>query len=688
VPDAQNSRPARRLIPAPAAAAVTIALGYYLGAKLGFALTLAPLPVSTLWPPNAILLAGLVLTPSRSWPVVLTAVFGAHLAVQIQSGIPPGMVLGWFISNCMEALIGAVLLRRFRDGAAWFETFRNTAVFFGCAGVAAPFISSFIDAAFVALNHWGDSGYWTVWRTRFFSNALAAITLVPLILTTADSRIQFRQMPRRRLVEAAVGFIALVVVCWVVFVNQLPGPGTLPALLYTPLPLLVAAAVRLGPWATSASILTCALIAIQGAVLGQGPFVTSSPFENALGIQLFLIAVWIPVMSLAAVVRERVRAELKAQLSEQQLAMAIDVAQVGRWEWDISDQRVTCSDYTRRLYEVPLDVPVSTETFQSLVHPDDQAMIAAVIADAVTGRAVDIEFRIRFPDGRIKWILSRGQPVSDLEGRPVRLVGVNVDITARKCAELQIHEQRSLLAQLSRVSVAGELSIALAHEMNQPLAAILANASAARRFLRHDPPNLRELGDIVQAITEDNRRAAAIVTRFGALARNDPNWARLNINDVVASVLDVARDDIVTRGVSMTKELAEGLPQVLGDAVQLQHLLLNLVINACDAMAPLTFGSRRLLLTTEGDDESGLRVTVRDSGPGIPADFRERVFEPLVTSKAQRLGLGLAICRSIAVAHDGRIGVDNDPSGGATFVVYLPAAGESESVDSSAVPSR
>jgi two-component system, LuxR family, sensor kinase FixL len=685
VPNPQNSGPATRLIPPPAAAALTIGLGYYLGAKVGFALTLAPVPVSPLWPPNAILLGGLLLTPRRSWPMVLTAVFGAHLAVQIPSGIPLGMMVCWFVSNCTEALIGASLLLRFRDGARRFESFRDTAIFFGCAGVAAPFISSFIDAAFVALNQWGDSGYWTVWRTRFFSNTLAAITLVPLILTTADSLNRFRQMPRRTLVEAVLGFVALIVVCWVVFVNQLPGPGTLPALLYTPLPLLVAAAVRLGPWATSASILTCALFAIQGAVLGQGPFVTSSPFENALGIQLFLIAVWIPVMSLAAVVRERVRAEAKARLSEQQLAMAIDVAQVGRWEWDIADQRLTWSDYTRRLYEVPLDVPVSMETFQTLVHPDDRPVMAAAIANAVTGRAVDVEFRILFPDGRIKWILSRGQTVSDLEGRPVRLVGVKVDITARKCAELQIQEQRSLLAQLSRVSVAGELSIALAHEMNQPLAAILANASAARRFLRHDPPNLRELGDIVQAITEDNRRAAAIVTRFGALARNDPNWARLDINDVVASVLDVARDDIISRGVSMTKELAEGLPQVLGDAVQLQHLLLNLVINACDAMAPLPFGTRRLLLTTRPDDEGGVRVTVCDSGPGIPTASRERVFEPFVTSKAQRLGLGLATCRSIALAHDGRIGVANEPGGGAAFFVYLPEA--ERFANSLAVPS-
>jgi PAS domain S-box-containing protein len=670
------------------AAALAIALGYYLGAKLGFALTLAPVPVSPLWPPNAIVLGSLVLMPRRSWPLVLTAVFGAHVTIQLQSGIPPGMMLCWFVSNCTEALIGAALLRRFRGDAAWFETFRNTAVFFGSTAIAAPFVSSFLDAGFVALNQWGDSGYWTVWRVRFFSNALAAITLVPLMLTTADGLNHVRRTPRHKLIEAAAGFIALFVVCWVVFVHQRPGPGTAPALLYTPLPLLVAAAIRFGPWATSVSILTCALFAIRGAVLGEGPFVSSSTFENALSIQLFLIAVWIPIMSLAAIVRERARADAQARLIEEQLAMAIDAAQVGRWEWDVASQHLTWSDHTRRMYEVPPDAAVNADTFQRLVHPDDRALMAAAVTDALSGRAVDVEFRIMFPDGRIKWILSRGQTVYDLDGRPVRLVGIKVDITARKCADLQIQEQRSLLAQLSRVSVAGELSVALAHEMNQPLAAILANASAARRFLLHDPPHLRELSEIVQAIADDNRRAAAIITRFSALARNDRKWTRLHVNDVVTSVLDVARDDIISRGVSLTKHFAVGLPQVLGDAVQLQHLLLNLVINACDAMEGLAPGTRRLLLTTALDHEGSVRITVSDEGPGIPADSLERVFEPFVTSKAQRLGLGLAICRSIASAHGGRLGVENQPRSGAAFFLCLPPAGARESAAAATVPSR
>jgi PAS domain S-box-containing protein len=654
-------------------AAILIALGYYLGAKLGFALTLAPIPVSTLWPPNAILLAGLLLTPARSWPWIFTAVFGAHLAVQFQSGVPAGMVICWFISNCLEALIGVLLLRRFDQGGARFETFRGTALFFACVGFAAPFFSSFVDAAFVQANGWGDSSYWTVWRTRFFSNVLAELTLVPVIVMTVERLMRWRETHRQKLVEASLGFLALVAICWVVFVREDPGPSSTPVLLYTPVPFLVAAAILFGPWGASASLLTCALVAIWGAVLGQGPFVTSSAAGNALSIQLFLIVAWIPVMSLAAVVRERARAEAKARESEAQFAIAIDAAQLGRWEWDIAESRLTWSDVTRRIYEVPPDEPVNADTFQRLIHPDDQPLLAAATAGALEGRDVDVEFRVRFPDGRIKWILSKGRTVYDELGTAVRMVGVKVDITQRKAAELEIQKRQRELAQSSRVSVAGELSTALAHEVSQPLTAILANASAARRYLLHDPPDLQELREIMEAIADDNRRAAAVFSRFGSLLRkSDSRREPLELNDVVGSVLDIARSDIISRGVSLTKSLGEQLPRVFGDAVQLQQVLLNLVINACDAMDGLPAGSRHLAVTTALDDARNVRVTVTDNGVGVPDDRAEEIFEPFVTSKTHRLGLGLAICRSIMSAHDGSLWVEQLPDGGAAFSFSLP----------------
>lgn len=655
--------------------ALLTATGYYIGAKIGFALTLHPIPVSTLWPPNAILLAGLTLTKPRRWPVVFAFVFVAHLAVQLETGVPARMVLSWFLSNSAEALIGAALLLRFGGGAPWFESFRSTAIFLAAVGFAAPFVSSFADATLVELNGWGSSSYWTVWRTRFFSNVLAALTLVPFILTAVDGLSRLRQTTARRAIEATVGLLSLIAVCWVVFVHREPAAGSSPALLYMPLPLLVAAVVRFGPFGASVSMLTCALIAIVGAVRGQGPFVHSDSLANALSIQLFLVVAWIPIMSLAAFVRERARSDAKARSSEEQLAVAIEAAQLGRWDWDIETQQLTWCPITRAMYEVPPDGEVSGQTYNALVHPEDRPLLAAATADAVAGRGVDVEFRIQFADGRIKWIHSKGRTVYNAEGQAVRLVGVKMDVTARKLAELQVQEQRRTLAHLARVAVAGEISTALAHEVNQPLAAILANASVAKRHLRSEQPDLREIGEIVEAIADDNRQAAAVITRFGDLLKKDePQWATFDINDVVVGFTDVARLDMFSRGVSVTKDLTPHLPLVSGDAIQLQQVLLNMVINGCEAMESLSPGERRLSVTTGHDGCGGVRVTVRDNGPGVTGEAIERLFEPFVTSKPKRPGLGLAICSSIVSAHGGRVGVENGPDGGAAFYFCLPAA--------------
>lgn len=660
-------------------APLVIALGYYIGARLGFALTLAPVPVSTLWPPNAILFAGLVLTQRRSWPLVLGVVFLAHLGVQFQSGVPTGMVLCWFVSNCTEALIGALLVQHFGRGAKSFETLRDAAVFAGAA-VAATVLSSFLDAGFVVLNGWGASDYWTIWRTRSLSNVLATITLVPVILTTAERIRRGGPVYGQRVLEAAVLFALLAAVCWPVFALHSTGPGALPALLYAPLPLLVAAASRFGPWGASSSMLCCALIAIWGAAQGQGPFVAQAPADNALSIQLFLIVAWILVMSLAAVITERSQAEAKTRMAEEQLAVAIDAAQLGRWDFDIANQSLTWSAGTRQMYEIGPDEPVSPATLERLVHPDDRAILAISGEEAMRGRPIDVEFRVVLPQGRIRWIHSRGSTLCDELGRPVRMVGVKVDITERKAAEQRLREEQRSLAQSARVSVAGELSSALAHELNQPLAAILANASAARRFLQHDPPDLQEIHDILEAIADDNRRAAGVIARVGTLLKRDHvSMTSVDINEVVAGVLGLAHGDVIARGVSLTKRFGRDLPRVLADGRQLQEVLLNLVANACDAMDPMPAGTRRLSVATAAS-QGGVRVTIADTGPGVPRGTIEDIFEPFVTTKPQHLGMGLAICRSIISAHEGALTVEKLSDAGAAFSFTLPALAEAEPV--------
>ena len=217
-------------------AALLVALGYYVGAKIGIALTLESTSVSTLWPPDAILLAGLVLTPVRSWVAVCAATFVAHLAVQLEGGIPLAMILGRYVSTSAGALVGAAAFRRLHTGEPRLDRHRETVLLLVCAGFLAPFVSSFLDTALVALNGWGQTTYWTNWQTRFFSSVLSAITIVPLIVTTARSLPRVRQVPRRKLIEAVVIFSLLLVASWFAFVRARPVPASFPVLVCVPVP--------------------------------------------------------------------------------------------------------------------------------------------------------------------------------------------------------------------------------------------------------------------------------------------------------------------------------------------------------------------------------------------------------------------------------------------------------------------
>jgi PAS domain S-box-containing protein len=461
-----------------------------------------------------------------------------------------------------------------------------------------------------------------------------------------------------------------------VFVLEEPGTGTSLVLLYAPLPLLVWAALRFGAWGASASLVLYGGVAILGAVSGNGPFVNSSPRDNALAIQLFLVISWMPVMSLATIMQERADAEEAVRRSEEELEFALNAARLGRWDWDLKSGQALWSDrMTQMIGESPLGTaPVTLEWLYRFVHPDDRTLVERCVADCIErGTPLEVEFRLLRRDGSTGWIIARGKTLYDDTGAAVRMVGVNVEVTDRKRAELQIQEQQRELAHLARVSLVGELSVAFAHELNQPLAAILANAQAAKRFLSHDPPDLRQVRDSLDAIAHDDRRAAEVVRRVSALLRKDTaRWEAVAMNDVVTDVIQIARPDIISRDISLTTRLSPRLPSVSGDRVQLQQLLLNLVINGCDAMGSVAAGARRLSVSTSVDGDGAVRVAVTDSGTGVPSDQIERIFEPFVTSKPQGLGLGLAICRSIMDVHDGRLWVENNPHGGASFCFAMP----------------
>ena len=297
----------------PALSAVLLSLAYYVGAKIGFALTFQPHAVSTLWPPNAIVFTALLIFPKRWWWFLLLALLPAHLLVQLNASVPPAMIFCWYISNCTEALISASVLLYLTRGKVRFDTTRSVGMFI-LSVIVGVLLSSFLDAAFVRLNRFGEAPYWHVFRMRFFSNVLTSLTLVPLFLPWTTPHLQsFLTVSVRRYVEATALIICLLLVGVFGFASSRTVGSTTPEVVYLPWPFLLWATIRFGPRGFSLAFITISLFAIWGAIHGLGPFASQSAEVSALSMQFFLIFSSMPLLFLAALIKEREHAQRLAR---------------------------------------------------------------------------------------------------------------------------------------------------------------------------------------------------------------------------------------------------------------------------------------------------------------------------------------------------------------------------------------
>ncbi|HVR96423.1 MAG TPA: MASE1 domain-containing protein [Thermoanaerobaculia bacterium] len=528
----------------------TVAAAYFLGSLLGLSFQFPGTQISAIWPPNAILLATLLVTPRHRWWIYLLAVLPAHFLAQGLMGIPFPIVLINFAGNVGDALLGALAVVHLAEQPLRFDRLRTMGLIMFFGGLVAPaLVSLAVGELFVMTG--ASPEPWLAWRLRLLTNTLAVFTLVPPIVMAA-ARIPF--IPPWRRVEATALLAGLLAVGTLVFVLPEVGLQQILALLYVPLPFLLWAAVRFGLPGVSLSVLTLGAMAMWGVLSGRGPFATDLPIENATSLTLFLIVVCAPLLLLAALVEEH---------------------------------RATEED--------------------------------------------------------------------------------------RRRTEQEAREQRRELAHLTRVVMLGELSGALAHELNQPLTAILSNAQAAQRLLAMEPVDLEEVRDALQEIASEDIRAGAVIQRLRAMLKKERrDLESLDLSAITWEVLALAHSDLVTRNVSVITRLAPYLPAVRGDRVQLQQVLLNLILNACEAMSGVAPRDRQLTLAITHETD-GIHLSLGDRGVGIPSGAMDRVFEPFFTTKEHGLGLGLAICRSIVVEHGGRLWASDGEAGGATFHLLLPA---------------
>jgi PAS domain S-box-containing protein len=364
---------------------------------------------------------------------------------------------------------------------------------------------------------------------------------------------------------------------------------------------------------------------------------------------------------------------------EERVVLAAEAAHLGVWEMDPGTNELWMSDSARTLFQFDSETRLDHAALQARVHPEDRALRDSVVKRAIeTGGGYEIEYRVLLPDGTQRWIGARGRYVAGDNRKGARLIGVSIDITSRKLAEAEALRQRDELSHLSRVALMGEMSASIAHELNQPLAGILSNAAAGQRFIDRGNVDQGEIRELLGDIIADGRRASDVVRGIRGMVKKEPVARRsVNLNEVVIDALRMISPDAVLRSCQQETSLDANLPAIDGDPVQLQQVLLNLVINAFDAMRDTPPSSRKVLIATQSNGDGTVRTSVRDHGVGISEDMRDRLFAPFFSTKTEGLGMGLAIVRSIVEAHGGTITAENAHGGGARFEFVLPMNGHS-----------
>jgi C4-dicarboxylate-specific signal transduction histidine kinase len=332
------------------------------------------------------------------------------------------------------------------------------------------------------------------------------------------------------------------------------------------------------------------------------------------------------------------------------------------------------SDEWYRIYGFdPENGPPAWEERLQRIHPEDRAKWQGAVERAIAQTSdYEVEFRILQQDGTVKFIHTVGHPVLNASGNLVEFVGSSTDITERKRAEESLRQTQADLVRVSRVTTMGELTASLAHEVNQPIAAASTNANTCLRWLAGDTPNIEEASAAAMRIVKDAKRAAEITSRVRQLFRKGTSQRDLvDVNEIIREMIVLLRAETTRYNIFVGTDLAEDLPQVLADRVQLQQVLMNLVINGIEAMKDAD-GTRELAIRSQRMQDDEVVVSVSDSGVGLPPEQTEQIFDAFFTTKPHGTGMGLRISRSIIESHDGRLwAADNSPRG-ASFYFTLP----------------
>lgn len=376
-------------------------------------------------------------------------------------------------------------------------------------------------------------------------------------------------------------------------------------------------------------------------------------------------------------ITDRHRAESELRRFATYLAEAEKLSHTGCWAMNTKTGELFWSEEEWRIFGLhPETTQLSYQVYLDLVHPEDRAALEEDSLQAVRNKEpYDILFRAVLRDGTIKHLHTVGRPQIEESGAVVEYIGVTMDETERVRANAAMHEAQAELARVARLTTMGELAASIAHEINQPLAAVVASGNAALRWMAHVPPNLEETRDAIKAILNEGYRASEVTGRIRSLFKlREPDYVELDVNNAIRDVLELTVSALRSRDVVIQTQLAAALPPALGDRVQLQQVIMNLIMNGADAMSAVADRPRILHIGSQIDSAGNVLVSVRDSGTGINEAIRDSIFKPLFTTKSTGMGMGLSICRSIVEAHGGKLWATPASPYGTDFRFTIPRA--------------
>jgi PAS domain S-box-containing protein len=646
---------------------IAFQIAYFLAFRIAIAFGSGP--YSPVWFPASILLCAFLRNSHERWWIFIAGAVLVRIVAQVNADFPLWLVLANVTLDTAKALIAAIPMRRLMRDPLRFDALREFALFALFAVVLAPALGAFGGAWLRSAV--GDD-FWTIWGRWFISDALAQLVLTPPILYWVfASSWSAKTLDLERAIEPALIGLGLVLSGYWCMVG---GPTTTFAetRFYAPLPFLFWAALRFGMPGASAAIAVSSAFVIWCAFMRDGPFANASAENAALDLQNFLFLRTAPLYLIAALMEQRNAAERALQASERRFRSMADNSPVLIWMSDTEKLGTFFNQGWLKFTGRTAGQELGNGWIDG-VHPDDRQHCLDVCHTTFdTRQPFEVEYRLRRHDGEYRWVLDKGMPRFDDNGAFLGYIGSVLDITDRKGAE----ESNRALAHVQRLAIIGELTAAVAHELRQPSAAIMSNAEAALALLDSGEAPSDEVREIITDIRRANLRANEVLGRIqDFLRKRDTRMEQLDFHTaVVSDVVLLAQGDARKRRTRIRTELGEGLPPVIGNRTQLQQVLLNLIVNAMDSMSNTPEDNRTIRIRTKLDHDGYVAVTVADCGSGVPSVHLPRVFESFFTTRAEGMGLGLSIARSIVETHRARIWAANNESGGATFHFIIPTA--------------